>query len=243
MHGATKHGVQARDPDLAMTPTSYYHPSGPVGDMLAALDATHPGPQRLAVVGLGGGAFLSHGRPDREMALYEIDPDVVRIAQDERYFTYLRDTASPTSIVLGDARLTLERAAPGAYDFILLDAFRGDAMPTHLMTREAVQTYLDTLSPGGVLAVHISSWYVDLRPLVAALADELGLRCLVRTDAGLTDAERAAHKSSSRWAILTRPDAPIARQLEALGTWSPPERREDVRVWTDDYSSVLALFR
>ena len=245
MHGVTKHGVQCRDADRAMVPTSYYHPSGPVGDVLRALDANVTGrDQHIAVVGLGGGAFLSHGRADRQMTLFEIDPEVVQVARDPALFTYLRDTPSPWTVVLGDARLSLAHTPEGtAYDLILLDAFRGDAMPAHLMTREAVQTYVSRLAPGGVLAVHISSWYVDLRPLLASLAEDLDLAALVRTDAGLTARERKEHKSASRWAVLTRPDAPLRATLAETKSWAAPSPRPGFRVWTDDYSGVLTLFR
>jgi len=173
--------------------------------------------------------------------LYEIDPLVERIARDPEYFTYLRDCLPEARVILGDARLSLSRAAR-RYDLIVLDAYSSDAIPVHLLTREALGLYLDRLAPAGVLAFHISNQHLDLEPVLADLARDAGLVALLQVDTHVTPAERAGGKLPSRWAVMARRPADLGA-LTSDARWAPPRASADGRVWTDDFSSVLGGLR
>jgi hypothetical protein len=242
-HGTTLHGAQDRSPSRRTTPLSYYHREGPLGVLLTVaprLAPTSP-PRRVAAVGLGTGTVACHGRAGERWTFYEIDPLMERLARDPRLFTYLRDCPPASDVVLGDARLRLAEAAPGAYDLIVLDAFSSDAIPTHLLTREALATYVRALAPGGVLAVHISNRYLDLEPVVAALARDAGLAALLGADVSGAH-RREAGVTTSRWIALAR-DSTTFGLLGTMPGWSPLEGRRDVRLWTDDYTDVLAVVK
>jgi hypothetical protein len=180
-HGSTLHGAQSLDPARRLEPLTYYHREGPVGQMFAELPLP-PAGRRVAVVGLGTGSIACYGRPGERWTYYEIDPVVERIARDRRYFTFLSDCPPEVDIVLGDARLTVPRAAAGSYDLIVLDAFSSDAIPIHLVTREALGEYLDKLTPGGAIAFHISNRHLDLEPVLARIARDANLVGRLRRD-------------------------------------------------------------
>jgi spermidine synthase len=232
-HGSTVHGEQSLDPALRLRPTSYYYEDGPVGQLFAALRERFT---RVGVIGLGTGALAVYATPDQHWTFYEIDPAVERIARDSRFFTYLEHCGGRCDVVLGDARLSMARAAPaGRYDAIVLDAFSSDAIPIHLLTIQAVEVYLSKLSDRGVLFFHISNRHLALRPVVGALAADLGL-------AGRFQVHQPPKDSSGRaseWVVM-------ARSEEHLGTLANDSRWErmpgDTRhVWTDDYSNILSV--
>jgi len=241
VHGGTVHGSQSTNPDNSREPTAYYHRSGPLGDVFALLEG-RGAYRRIGIVGLGAGAIAAYARPGQHLTFYEIDPAVQRIAEDARYFTYLAECQAPYRVVLGDGRLTLATAPNGDYDLLILDAFSSDSIPTHLLTREALELYLRKLAEGGVLAFHISNRYLNLAPLLANLAAERGLACYCRTDATVSKADRAVGKTASEYVVMARrrsdlgglPDDPQWRRL----TPSP-----SVGVWTDRYSNLLSVLR
>ena len=186
VHGAIVHGVQSLDPAKSREPLAYYAKSGPAGSILRAVEAKTRTASagdlsrlRWAVVGLGAGSMACYLQPGESLTFYEIDPAVERIAADPDYFTFLRDCAPRASIVIGDARLKLRDATDGSYDLIVFDAFSGDAIPMHLMTREALALDLRKLAPGGILAFHVSNGHLKLAPIVGALARDAGLVSLV----------------------------------------------------------------
>jgi hypothetical protein len=166
----------------------------------------------------------------------------VRIARDQRYFTYLRNCAPDASIQLGDARLSLVSAPDQAYDLIVLDAYSSDSIPVHLLTREALALYVRKLAPGGVLAFHISNLYLDLKPALGNLSADAGLVGIWRDDLVLDEADRDSGKTASQWAIM-------GRSIGDLGApahdprWQPLRAQPEAAVWTDDYSSILSVFR
>lgn len=239
-HGTTTHGGQSTQVGRVREPLTYYHANGPLGQALSRVVADRP-LRRVAVVGLGTGTAACHGRAGEEWTFFEIDPLVVRIAQDPRLFTYLRDCAPQTDIVLGDARLSLATFPDATFDVVLLDAFSSDAIPVHLMTREALALYLRKLRPGGVVAFHLSNRYLDLRPVVVELARDARLAgALGETNATTADREKLWY--GSRWVVLAR----SARDLNALTqqpNWQVLAPSALVRVWTDDYSDVLGVLR
>jgi hypothetical protein len=246
IHGSTIHGQQIRDPQFRGTPTAYYHRSGPIGQVFQTL-----GPlgrlRRVALVGLGAGTLAAYGEPGQEFTVYEIDPAVIRIARDRGLFTFVADSRATFRWVAGDGRLSLEAAAGARYDLIVLDAFSSDAIPVHLLTREAFQLYFDRLAPQGLLAVHLTNEYLDPVPVVEAVAKNLGLATLLQHDRAATVQERIEGKAVSVWAVLGRtPEAlgPLVNDSRwrwlARGAASPADPRY---LWTDSYSNLIRLLR
>ena len=167
---------------------------------------------------------------------------VVRIARDARYFTYLDDSPADVRVVLGDARLSLAAEPDGKFDLLMLDAFSSDAIPVHLVTREALALYLRKLAPGGRLAFHISNVHLDLEPVFANLARDARLACLLRDDTAVSPQEYEAGKSPSVWLVMARRAGDLAA-LTREARWRPARSNERLPVWTDDYSSLLSVFR
>lgn len=238
-HGRIIHGVQllSEDPARRAIPLSYYHQSGPLGSVFRGLEA-FGGPRRVGVAGLGIGTIAAYGTKGQEFSFFEIDPDVVRIARDPRWFTFLADSAAATRIVIDDARAAIAREPDAAYDLLVIDAFTGDAVPTHLLTREALAVYGAKLAPAGCVAFHISNRYLDFAPIIATLARDGGwMALLARDDKVPADYAR----TGSRWMVLGRsfdivksihdnPTSDLWRWTPAIGDGGRP--------WTDDHSAL-----
>jgi SAM-dependent methyltransferase len=239
-HGRILHGIQSLDPARRDEPLTYYARSGPVGDVLAAYGRSPAA--RIGVVGLGAGTLASYARPGQQWSFFEIDPTVLKLARDDRFFTFLRDAAVPVRVVLGDARLSLAGEPDAGYDLLILDAYNSDAIPVHLVTREALALYLRKLASGGRLAFHISNTHVDLEPVLAALARDAGLVVLVRADTDVPEDEFALGKAPSVWLVMARRAGDLA-VLAADPHWLPGSRSERAAIWTDDYSSLLSILR
>ena len=202
------HGAQRLDAGRRREPLTYYHRDGPLGQLFRAVGARS---RTIGAVGLGVGTVACYRRPGQRWTFYEIDPLVERIARDQRYFHYLAECAPDAEIRTGDARLTLQGAPRAAYDLLILDAFSSDAIPMHLMTREALALYLDKLAPGGVIAWHVSNRNLDLAPIVADLAADAGVVAWLQTDQP-SRAELAQYRTPSIWIAL-------ARRAEHWGRW------------------------
>ena len=245
-HGTTLHGRQSLEPSRRTEPLSYYQRKGPIGQLFAELDR-RAGSVHMAVVGLGTGTLAAYARPGDRVTFYEIDRLVRDIAFDPAYFTYVtdaRDRAVTLRLELGDARIRMEavrRDRPEErYDVILVDAFSSDAIPVHLLTREALRLYFDLLGPRGILALHISNRYLRLEPVVAALAEE-GRYARMLQDGGTDDIRGAVEAS---WAIL-------ARRTEDFGELASDSRWMQTRLdvepavsaWTDDFHNLLSIFK
>lgn len=238
VHGHTVHGAQSLDPDRSREPLTYFSRTGPIGQVFEMLNEK-PGPANVAIIGLGAGTMAAYAQPAQRWTFYEIDPEVVRLARDRRYFTYLADSrARSLDILLGDARLRFDEAPERGYALIVLDAFSSDAIPTHLLTREAVRLYLDKLAPGGLLAFHISNRYLDLAPVVGGLARDAGLECLVRADTAVPLSDSRLGKFASIWAVAARSGDDLGR-LRTDPRWRPPAVHPNRPVWTDDYSNIV----
>lgn len=235
-HGTTFHGAQSTVPGQESQPLSYYHPTGPIGRLFTTYAPQLTG-ARIGVVGLGAGGLAAYRQPAQRWTFYEIDPEVARIARDERYFTYLAYCGQACTVKLGDARLTLSREKGPAYDLLIVDAFSSDAIPVHLMTREAMQVYLSRLTGDGILVFHISNRHLTLAGLVAALAAENHLTArLGRLAAGTPDLSVTA----SQWVAMAR----HPQRLEPLGStegWEPLASTGNVKTWTDDFSDILSV--
>jgi hypothetical protein len=240
LHGVILHGEQFTRAADRMEPGSYYARSSGVGLAIQAAQQ-RASAVRLGVIGLGTGTLSAYGRPGDTVRFYEIDSDVVAIAKSE--FTYLTSTPATVQIALGDARLSLQREVDRGqaprFDVLAVDAFSSDAIPVHLLTREAIRMYTQCMADGGIIAVHISNRFLDLKPVLANLAANLGLNAqLVRDDPD----EDTTHASSSDWVLIaTRPDAferaPFADRVEAL-TLDP-----QVGLWTDQFNNLLGILK
>jgi hypothetical protein len=249
IHGAIIHGVQSLDPAKSREPLAYFTKSGPVGSIFRAMEAkTRFGKAgelsrpRWAVVGLGAGAMACYLQLGESLTFYEIDPAVERIASDPHYFTFLSQCAPASPVLIGDARLKLRDAPDGSYDLIVLDAFSGDTLPMHLMTREALALYLRKLAPGGMLAFNISNAHLRLAPTFGALARDAGLVCLFQNDSTVSKEQTDEGKKPSQWVVLAR----NREDLGALATdasWAPIDTPPGTQVWTDDYSNLLRVIK
>lgn len=234
-HGSTLHGAQSLVPGRRREPITYYVRGGPLGRMFAAR-AAEAGRRRVAVVGLGTGTLAAYSNAGEEWTFYEIDPGILSIARNPKYFSYLHDSPARLNVVLGDARLSLARAPARRYDIIVVDAFNSDAIPVHLLTRQALGVYLDKLAPGGVVALHLSNRYLKLEPVVAALARERGLAARI----GSAEAPGFMN-SASAWAVVARNDADLGT-MAADAFWRPARNPRGIAPWTDDFSSLLSVW-
>ena len=239
VHGMTLHGTQSLDRERSRDPLTYYHRTGPIGDVFGQF-GRDPFKQ-IGAVGLGAGSLASYAQPRQPWTYFEIDPVVLKLARDGRYFTFLRDSPAEMRIVLGDARLSLAREPDAKFSLLVLDAYSSDAIPVHLVTREALALYVRKLAPGGVLAFHISNLHLDLEPVFANLARDAQLVCLTREDTALSQQELALGKAPSVWLVMARRADDLDR-LAANHLWRPA-RGDSAAVWSDDFSSLLSVFR
>jgi SAM-dependent methyltransferase len=236
MHGTTLHGAQPRNPDFACMPSLYYAPMTPIGQATQAMQLRRPA-INIGVVGLGTGAMAGYKRPEDRMTFFEIDPLVDRLARNPDNFTFISNCAAgPVRTVLGDARLTLEREPTGSYDLLLIDAFSSDAVPTHLLTVEAIQGYLNLLKPDGVVILHLSNRNLDITLPAAAAAQRLeapNLHQIYQENAASPDMAEA----STEALILSPTEAGLA-QFRGSPQWQLIADTE-VRPWTDDYVNLV----
>lgn len=242
-HGTTVHGIQlTSNPGLEALPTSYYVPGSGVGQAMLAVDKLYGPAARIGVVGLGTGTLACYARPGQHWTFFEIDPTVVRLARDDGRFTFLKRCLPDPQIALGDARLRLTELPKASLDLLALDAFSSDSVPLHLMTREAFDSYARVLSPTGLLLVHISNRFMDLRPVVSAAAVKGGWQA-----AELTYHPDAIAKGEgatvSTWIALSRDREVILALKRRDADWSPVYRYPNFTAWTDDYATILPLLK
>jgi|RhiMetdeSRZDD1v2_1073273.scaffolds.fasta_scaffold12890_11 SAM-dependent methyltransferase len=233
VHGTTLHGEQALDPAQSSEPRTYYHRAGPIGQVIEIL-SPHLSGGSIGVVGLGVGSLAAYSQPGQTWTFYEIDPAIEHIARAPQYFRYMSNCGARCTVTLGDARLSLAKAS-AHHDLLIVDAFSSDAIPMHLLTREALQVYLRSLKPEGVLAFHISNWNVNLKPVLGALAKDSALTALARLD---LDADAASGHGRSEWLVMARASS-VPRSLLEDKRWQQPP--SDGVVWTDDYSNLVTV--
>jgi len=239
IHGATTHGLQFVNPPQSRWPTTYYAKSSGVGLAIAALPAA-PG-RRLGLVGLGTGTLSAYGRQGDYLRIYEINPAVEKLARSR--FTYLKDCPANIDVIMGDARISMERELGSGqsqqFDLLALDAFSSDAIPIHLLTKESFALYLRQIKPDGVIAVHTSNRYLDLRPVVENLAHEFGLGVAVIPD----DEEDEWWIYRTTWILVSANKSLLARHEIGKVTEHPVPPNLKVGVWTDDHSSLYEILR
>jgi hypothetical protein len=239
VHGGITHGLQFTDPIMATLPTTYYGETSGVGRALRQLWRAEG--RRIGLVGLGTGSLAAYGEDDDYFRIYEINPEVERLARSR--FTYLENAEAEVEVVMGDARVSMERElAEGngqRFDLLALDAFSSDAIPVHLLTKEAFDVYLGHLEPDGVIAVHISNRYLDLHPVVETLARHFGLETVYIAD----DSEDEWWNYRTSWMLLSRNREFL--ELPEIGdvASAPDDPDRTSRLWTDDYASLFDVLK
>jgi len=230
-HGNTIHGNQMLEKGMDTVPTAYYAKIGPLGDIFGSLK-----PKKVAVLGLGVGATNCHAAPGRNFTFFEIDPEVVTVAQEQ--FGFLSKCGNPKKlrIKIGDGRLELGKLKGEKFDLLIIDVFTSDSIPSHIVTREALQLYFEHISKGGVLALNISNRYFTLWDMIAATAATLGLETTARFD---LREKLPAYASNSIWVVLTRPGE-LPPALRKDKEWEKIIPDPDFRPWTDNYTNLLS---
>jgi hypothetical protein len=229
------------DPDRAGEPLTYYHRTGPIGQAFATF-TNQFAKRQVGVIGLGAGSLAAYANAGDRWTFYEIDPTIEAMARDPRYFTFLRDSRGDIRVIVGDARLSLTKETDQAFDLLVVDAFGSDAIPLHLLTREALEVYMRKLRAHGVLAFHLSNRYMDLQPLVGDLAHDAGFVALAQSDKDLTADEARQGKAPSTWVLVARAPDDFG-PLNDDRRWQLIPPRFKPIVWTDDFSNPLAIVR
>jgi hypothetical protein len=233
VNGTINHGAQYVSGPRSAIPTTYYGERSGVG--IAILNQRQPG-MRVGVIGLGAGTLAIYGQPGEYYRIYEINPSVKDIS--EVYFTYTKQSKAKVEIVMGDARLSMEREEPNNFDVLAVDAFSSDAIPVHLLTREAVQLYMRHVKPSGIMAIHVSNRYLNLYPVVQKIADSLDLALIEVQSGGVSGSEQF----SSVWILLTQ-DKDLFRRPEYYAVASKPAPEPNAPLFTDDYSNLYRILR
>jgi SAM-dependent methyltransferase len=237
VHGGIMHGGQLRDPEMRLRPSSYFGPTSGFGRLFASLPAA---PRKVGVIGLGAGSIVAYARRGDTFRFYEINPQVIELARRE--FTFLSDSPAKIEVVLGDGRLSLEREPSQQFDVLAMDAFSGDSIPLHLLTREAMAIYLRHLKAGGVLAFQATNRFVDITPVVASLAAERGLTAVLVSD-WPESTDGADYWLSATDQILVTSNRALldAEEIRTAGTVL--EAPAGFRVWTDDFNNLLRVLK
>ena len=232
-NGSSPHGVQFSAPELRSRPGAYYSPRSGVA---LTMSYQHGAQRKIGMVGLGVGSIAAYATNEDHLRIYEIDPAVVQLASS--HFSFIEDSPASVDIVVGDARQSLASESPQGFDIFVLDAFSSDAIPVHLLTREAFSLYLDHLNEDGVIAVLISSWFFDFEPLLHQMAEEFGLYSVLMQNPG-----GQFEDWGSRWFIMTRNEDFMAHPVVQQVDQQSDRARKTVRLWTDDYSSPFQLLK
>ncbi len=239
-HGGIVHGGQLLGEEFRNQPSDYFGPSSGYGRLFEALNEVRPQPRRVGIIGLGAGVLASYGRKGDEFIFYEISPRVVDIANDE--FTFLRDSRAKIQVVLGDGRLSLERSAPQGYDILGIDAFAGDSIPMHLVTREAMALYARHLAPNGVIVFQATNRYIDLMPVVKRLANEFEMEAVLVSDI-------PGFKTGAEYWLSPTDQILVSRDRELLRTGSlryvatPIEDRAGLPTFTDAHHNMFRVLK
>ncbi len=238
LHGATTHGLQFQNPERSMMATTYYPPSSGIG---MAINNLPEGARRLGLVGLGTGTLAVYGRAGDHLTIYEINPAVETLART--FFTHIEKTPAKVDVLMGDARLTMENEIAEnrspQYDLLALDAFSSDAIPVHLLTKEAFEIYLKQLKPDGVIAVHISNRYLDLRPVVEKLAEHFGMGVVSISD----DKEPEWWIYATTWMLVSKNQAFLNQSVIREAAEPPLALSKPMPLWTDDFTNLYSILK
>lgn len=242
-YGTTAHGMLDLSPGQSLEPVGYYGRTSPLGDVMAEL-LKRPNTGEIAAIGLGVGSISCYPTEGRSLTFFEINPAVTKLAEHPNYFGFLKGCGADYDVIHGDGRLKIQDSPPASYDLIFLDAFTSDSIPVHLLTREAIALYMDKLAPGGMVLAHISNNHLDLAPVLAAIARDLGLSIFERVRRpGTTEGKvnRLVH-AQAHMVVLARNDGDLGR-LPYLAGWRPLSVQPQVRTWTDGYTNIVGTLR
>ena len=231
-YGTTIHGVQRLNDSVKPEPLSYYSKITPVKDIFAEI-ASRPNNGKVGAVGLGVGSIACYERGDRKLEFFEINPSVTRLASDPKYFTFLTNCPGDYSVTHGDGRLEIEKVADRHFDMLFIDAFTSDSIPTHLMTTEALTLYMQKLTPGGILVMHISNRHLDLYPVLGAIARELGLVAMKKGNK-----LQSLLYPASNYALIVRSESDLGG-LADKGWVVVPDT--GIKAWSDSYSNIFSV--
>ena len=239
-HGTTKHGAQRLPPQFSTEPLTYYSRPGPMGQLFQAYRAVDS-QWRIGVIGLGAGALACYRQPQQHWTLYEIDPLVVEIAKNNYYFSYLKKCAANAEIKVGDARLSLQKELNQQFDLLIMDAFSSDAVPTHLLTEEALKLYFQKLKPTGLLAFHITNRHLALKKVLSVHAENLHLAALLQE---FVPTQEQPLVAATDWVVLAKkPETLESLQISLLGNWQKMPLYFDLQPWTDDFTNIVGIWK
>ncbi|MCW5823996.1 MAG: fused MFS/spermidine synthase [Cyanobacteria bacterium TGS_CYA1] len=243
LDGATVHGGQSLDPQERMQPYYYYSEKSPIWSLLKVL--THSiGLKKHGIIGMGAGTMAAYAAPGQKMTMFEINPNVISIATNPFYFTFIYDAVkrkAKVDIKTGDGRIEMAKEPDKSFSYIVVDAYSSDAIPLHLMTKEAIALYQNKLTDGGAISFHITSTYYDVSPVLARAAQSLGLYAIYLDDYQKEDS-LAPEEADSKWVVLAKDPALVRKLIEEF-KWTPIKIEDDVRLWTDDYCDILSVLR
>ncbi|WP_125932995.1 fused MFS/spermidine synthase [Kiloniella majae] len=246
-HGTTIHGIQIKG---SLEPQSYYHKETGLGKLLEAYDNKNI--NSVAVIGLGTGTAICYRQAGQHWSFFEIDPLVETMARNPKLFDYMQECAQETEVIIGDARLSLKNISDATYDLLIADAFSSDAIPIHLMTKEAFNLYKKKVKDNGIIILHISNRYFDLEPIVAATAKASNLKARIYDyTRPQSDIKQHPYRYSATWVALAQDSKTLDDLIPLTGTkddkenlgWRELSHKENVKAWTDDYSNVLSALK
>jgi spermidine synthase len=239
-HGTTKHGAELLNTEDLLTPLMYYSRSGPMGQLFSEFDADD-GQWSIGAVGLGAGALVCYSKPGQNWTIFEIDPTVVAIARNPKYFSFLSRCGQNLQMKIGDARLSLQNEPAQKFDLLILDAFSSDAVPTHLLTQEALRLYLSKLKPNGILAFHITNRHLLLSKVLADHVRKMRLAGLIQGYAAPADQPLV---SDADWAVIAQhPETLEKLRNSRLGRWQELPLTFGLKSWTDDFTNIISIWK
>ena len=239
LHGSIIHGGQLLGEKYKGVPSDYFSVTSGYGRMFAAINELAPGPRRIGVIGLGAGVVAAYGRQGDDIVFYEISPKVIEI--EKREFSFLRDTPATTSVIIGDGRLSLERETPRGYHVLGIDAFSGDSIPMHLITREAMALYVKHLAPDGVIMFQATNRYIDLMPVIKRLANEFGMEAVLVSDSPANAGGASYWNSSTDQVIVTKNKALLAHAR--LKDAEQIADRKELPTFTDSHHNLFRILK
>jgi len=242
-HGTTQHGIQFKVAEREDEPLAYYHKNGPFGQIFK-LYQSKPASHSVAVIGLGIGSMLAYATPTQTWTFYEIDPAIIRIAQNSKYFTHIQSTqAVNVNVIPGDARIKIRKAESHEYGLMVIDAFSSDSIPLHLITKEAFNLYSSKLAKDGLLAINITNKYLDFTQVIANLASELGFLCIQKKDFFFNyDYIGNQGRYASHWAVMA-PDSAQLHELLKDKQWKIIKPNPQAPLWTDNFSNIIGILK
>ncbi len=239
-HGTTKHGAQRLPEALATIPLTYYSRPGPMGQLFKEYDDSNQD-WTIGIVGLGAGALACYAKPSQHWTLYEIDPLVVDIASNPEYFSYLKRCTYDSKTSIGDARLSLDKEPDGKFDLLIMDAFSSDSVPTHLLTKEAIELYFKKLKPKGILAFHITNRHLLLKKVLSIHAEKMHISALIEE---FKPQQELPLVVATDWVVMAKDPQTLSQlSLSRLGNWQKMPLYFDMQPWTDDFTNIVSIWK